>query len=70
MSSKGGQKSSPIPSTIHEPTFLFILPVLIKSFKIEPFGSAKTNSHFLFFDLRNSPIPEIVPPVPTPATKA
>ena len=34
MSSKGGQKSSPIPSTIHEPTFLLILPVLIKSFKI------------------------------------
>ena len=48
----------------------FHLKLIIKSFKIEPFGSAKTNSHFLFFDLRNSPIPEIVPPVPTPATKA
>jgi len=62
-------KSSPIPSTSHEPGSTF-LPSLTSGARIEPTGSARIISHFGLRSFRYLPTPLTVPPEPMPATNA
>src|SRR5690606_27158248 len=64
-----GMKSSPMPSTSHEP-FCVIVPDAMYSARIEPCGSASTSSTWGACFLKYAASPAIVPLDPTPTTTA
>ena len=69
MSRIGGTKSSPIPSTSHEPGFT-VRPSFTSGVSTDPSGSARMSSMSGLRCRRYRPRPAIVPPEPTPATRA
>ena len=64
-----GTKSSPMPSTSHDPASPCV-PVFTTSASTEPFGSARTICTCGALRCMNRPIPVNVPPVQTPQTIA
>ena len=65
----GGTKSSPMPSTSHEPAAA-VSPVATLCARIEPLGSARIMATFGATRSKKRPMPVSVPPEPTPTTTA